>query len=79
MAMSRYDREVYSREFARLLNRALKQGGGDASQALAWLEGRYHLPLVLLFSGHRMELSDAYLDVREHILKRMEDVEKKSR
>lgn len=76
--MPSYDREVYSREFARLLNRALKQGGGDAGRALAWLEGKYHLPLVLFFSANRMELSDAYLDVREHILKRMEEVKKKS-
>lgn len=74
--MVRYDREVYSREFARLLNRALKQGQGDANQALAWLQAKYHLPLVLLFSPNRLELSDAFLDVREHILMRIREAEK---
>ncbi|MCW5875890.1 MAG: hypothetical protein KIS85_03310 [Anaerolineales bacterium] len=76
--MAQYNREIYSSQFARLLNRALKQGGGDAGQALSWLERKYHLPLMLLFTPHRLELSDAYLDVREHILMRMEEGQKKS-
>lgn len=67
-----YDREVYSRHFARLLNRALKKGNGDADQALIWLEKKYRPVLAVLLSRHRLEVSDAYMDVREHILKRIE-------
>jgi len=68
---SSYDRDVYSRYFARLLNYALKKGGGDSHAALLWLEKRYRLVLALFFSRHRREMSDAYMDVREHILNRI--------
>ncbi|HKY79593.1 MAG TPA: hypothetical protein VI688_03645 [Anaerolineales bacterium] len=70
---SPYDRDIYSRYFARLLNQALKQGGGDSQAALGWLEKRYRLVLALFFSRHRREMSDAYMDVREHILNRMKE------
>jgi len=70
-----YDRDVYSRYFARLLNQALKQGGGDARAALLWLEKRYRLVLGLFFSRHRREMSDAYMDVREHIQNRIKQEE----
>lgn len=68
---SSYDRDVYSRYFARLLNHALKKGGGDSRAALRWLEEKYRLMLALFFSRHRREMSDAYMDVREHILNRI--------
>ncbi|MEX1247675.1 MAG: hypothetical protein WEA61_04280 [Anaerolineales bacterium] len=64
---------MYSRNFARLLNRALKIGGGDARLALEWLNKRYRLFPILLFSRHRPEISDAYMDVRDHILKRIKE------
>lgn len=70
-----YDREVYQRSFARLLNRALKAGEGDPSRALEWLD-RKNKPLwTAIFGRHRAEMSDAYMDVREHILKRIEERE----
>ena len=69
--MTTYDRDFYSRSFARLINKALKKGNGDPEKALYWLEKRYNPLLALLFSRHRMELADAYLDAREHISKRI--------
>lgn len=77
-----YDREVYQRNFARLLNRALKVSGGDAAKALEWLDRKYKPLWTVLFSRHRAEVSDAYMDVREHIVKRIEesrDAEKQGR
>jgi len=68
-----YDHDLYSRNFARLLNRALKIGGGDASKALEWLDRKYKPLWTMLFSRHRAEMSDAYLDVREHIMKRIKE------
>jgi hypothetical protein len=68
-----YDREVYQRNFARLLNRALKIGGGDPSKALEWLDKKYKLLRMVIFSRHRAEMSDAYMDVREHMVKRMKE------
>lgn len=76
---SYYDREFYSRNFARLLNHALKKGGGDAQAALNWLEKKYRLTLSLFFSKHKPELSDAYMDVREHILNRIKEQAKEKR
>ncbi len=73
MTMSQYNRDVYSRTFARLLNRALKKGEGDASKALEWLDHRYKLIWNLLFTRHKAEISDAYMDVREHIVKRIKE------
>ena len=70
-----YDRQVYSRHFARLLNRALKMGAGDAQAALHWLEKRHRPVLTVLLSRHKLEVSDAYMDVREHILKRINESE----
>ncbi|MGH2583061.1 MAG: hypothetical protein ACRDFQ_09230 [Anaerolineales bacterium] len=70
--MTNYDRDFYSRRFARLINKALEKGKGDPMKALYWLEKRYNPLLALLFSRHRVELADAYLDAREHILKRIE-------
>ena len=72
-SMSGYDRDLYSRNFARLLNRALKKGGGDASKALEWLDRKYKPLWAVLFSKHRAEISDAYMDVREHIEKRIQE------
>jgi hypothetical protein len=70
-----YDRDFYSRTFARLINKALKKGDGDPAKALYWLEKRYNPLLALIVSRHRMELADAYLDAREHIKKRIDGVE----
>ena len=70
---SSYDRNVYSHYFGRLLNHALKKGGGDAQAALDWLDKRYRLVLAIFFSRHRSEMSDAYMDVREHILNRIKE------
>lgn len=66
-----YDHDVYSRNFARLLNRALKIGGGDAEKALQWLERKNKPFWTVLFSKHKAELSDAFMDVREHLVKRI--------
>jgi hypothetical protein len=74
--MPTYDRDVYSRDFARLLNKALKSANGDARKALVLLESRYRLVPSLIFSRHRAETSDAYLDVREHLLNRIHEIER---
>ncbi|MCL5428751.1 MAG: hypothetical protein M1347_02955 [Chloroflexi bacterium] len=71
--MAEYDHDVYSRNFARLLNRALKKGGGDAASALEWLDRHYKPVWAFVFNRHRAELADAYMDVREHIVKRIKD------
>lgn len=70
-----YDREIYQRNFARLLNRALKNGGGDPIQALEWLDRKQKPLWKALFGRHRAEMSDAYMDVREHLVKRIEESE----
>lgn len=70
---SAYDHDFYSRTFARLLNRALKKGEGDASKALEWLDHKYKPLWTMLFSRHRAEMSDAFMDVREHVVKRIKD------
>jgi hypothetical protein len=67
-----YNRDVYSQRFARLLNKALKRGKQDPRLALDWLENKYRLLPALLLTRHRLETTDAYLDVREHILNRMQ-------
>jgi hypothetical protein len=67
-----YNKSIYSRSFARLLNKALNKGGGDPRRALAWLERKYHPILAMLFTRHRLEQTDAYMDVREHLQKRAE-------
>ena len=69
--MPSYDKDVYSRNFARLLNKAMKKGASDPAQALHWLETKYNPFLAMLFTRHRLEMSDAYMDVREHITKRV--------
>ncbi|MDA1330340.1 MAG: hypothetical protein DWG76_05195 [Chloroflexi bacterium] len=71
MSKAQYNREIYSRTFARLLNKALKRGNGDAQLALAWLDRRHHLLFALLFTRYKLETTDAYLDVREHIENRI--------
>jgi hypothetical protein len=70
--MVSYDREKYSRQFARLLNKALKAGQGDAQAALAWLEKSNRPLLTLFFDKHPLEATDAYLDAREHLQRRLE-------
>jgi hypothetical protein len=70
--MSVYDQEVYQRNFARLLNRAIKAGQGDATMALMWLDSHYRPIWTILFSKHKAEMTDAYLDAREHLIKRIE-------
>lgn len=70
--MPSYNHDVYSRKFARLLNKAIKHGSGDPVKALNWLDKKYKPFFALLFSRQRVESTDAYLDVREHILKRIE-------
>lgn len=67
-----YDQNIYSRQFARLLNHALKQGEGDAERALHWLEQRYRLVLTILMTRYKAETADAYMDVREHLVNRIE-------
>lgn len=67
-----YDQNIYSQQFARLLNHALKQGAGDAQQALIWLERRYRLVLTILLTRYKAEMADAFMDVREHLVKRIE-------
>ena len=69
--MRPYDHDIYSQQFARLLNRSLQKGQGDPKLALEWLDKRYKLLFSLMFTRHKLEMSDAYMDVREHILKRM--------
>lgn len=68
-----YDKEIYSQKFARLLNRAMKRGGGDPQKALQWLDKQYKPLFALLFTRHKLETSDAYMDVREHIVERIKD------
>lgn len=71
--MPAYDRDLYSSKFARLLNQAMQKGQGDPHRALAWLDQKYKVLFALLFTRHKMETSDAYMDVREHIVKRIEN------
>ena len=68
-----YDHDFYSRNFARLLNRAMNKGAGDATKALEWLDRKYKPFWNILLSKHKAEMSDAYMDVREHIVKRIKD------
>ncbi len=75
--MAPYDREIYSQQFARLLNRALQKGKGDPRLALQWLDKKYKLLFSLVFTRHKLEISDAYMDVREHIVKRIEGMKSK--
>jgi hypothetical protein len=69
--MPAYDKEIYSQKFARLLNRAMKKGGGDPQKALQWLDKQYKPIFALIFTRHKLETSDAYMDVREHIVNRI--------
>lgn len=71
--MPGYDRDLYSKNFARLLNKALKKAEGNAAKALEWLDRNYKPLWAVVFSKHRAEISDAYMDVREHIVKRSKD------
>jgi hypothetical protein len=73
--MQSYDREIYSRQFARLLNKALKAGQGDAQAALTWLENSNRPMLTMLFDKHPLEMTDAYLDAREHLQRRLDEKE----
>lgn len=70
--MPAYDKEIYSQKFARLLNRAMKQGDGDPQKALHWLDKKYKPLFALFFTRHKLETSDAYMDVREHVVNRIE-------
>ena len=72
--MRPYDHDFYSQQFARLLNRSLQKGKGDPTLALDWLDRKYKLILSLMFTRHKLEISDAYMDVREHMLKRVKTV-----
>lgn len=74
--MAPYDREIYSQQFARLLNRALQKGKGDPRLALVWLDKKYKLLFSLALTRHKLEVSDAYMDVREHMIKRVEGMKK---
>jgi hypothetical protein len=69
--MKAYNKEIYSQKFARLLNRAMKQGAGDPQKALTWLDKNYKPLVALFFTRHKLETSDAYMDVREHIVERI--------
>lgn len=70
--MRPYNKEAYQQLFARLLNRALQQGQANPQVALQWLERKYKLGLAMLFSRHKLELADAYMDVRQHIQARVD-------
>jgi hypothetical protein len=69
--MSKYNHDIYRRSFARLLNKAIKRGGNSPQNAMIWLENRYKLFVVLMFTRYRVETTDAYMDVREHLAKRI--------
>lgn len=73
--MQSYDRKIYSRQFARLLNKALKTGEGDAQAALSWLEKSNRPILTMLLDKHALEKTDAYLDAREHLERRLTEKE----
>jgi len=73
--MSAYDQEVYRQLFVRLLARAMQQGRQDPAAALHWLERKYKLALAMLFTRHKLELADAFMDVRQHIQGRVDGVE----
>jgi hypothetical protein len=70
--MTNYDHDAYSKYFARLLNKAMKRGQGDPQKALHWLEKRYKALWRIVLTKKRLERADAYLDVREHVAKRIE-------
>jgi hypothetical protein len=70
--MSIYDKDFYQRNFARLLNKALKASNSDAAAALRWLDAHYKPLWTILFNKHKAEMTDAYLDVRDHLLKRVD-------
>lgn len=67
-----YDRPVYERTFARLLDRSLAKGKNDPAKALKWLNRPFRYALAVTFTVHRLETTDAFLDVREHLSKRIE-------
>ena len=68
--MANYQRDVYEKSFARLLNKALRKGANDPELALKWIDKRYRLLLILLTTQYRVESTDALMDVREHLIKR---------
>ena len=69
--MSNYQREEYEKKFARLLNKALRKGKNDPGRALSWLNKRSKLQFAWMLTSKRIEAVDAYLDVREHLEKRL--------
>jgi len=70
--MSNYDRSVYENAFASLLDLSLKKGGNDPVRALKWLNRPLRYFFAVMRSRHRLETTDAFLDVREHLEKRMQ-------
>lgn len=79
--MSNYHRLTYERTFARLLDRSLAKGKNDPTKALEWLNRPFRYALAVTFTVHRLETTDAFLDVREHLSKRIEllaETEKKA-
>lgn len=70
--MKAYSQDVYRQLFVRLLARAMQQGQQDPQAALLWLERKYKLALAMLFTRHKLELADAYMDVRQHIQGRLD-------
>ena len=70
-SMRPYNHDIYSQQFARLLNRSLQKGQGDPRLALEWLDKKYKLLFAVMFTRNKLEISDAYMDVREHIVKRI--------
>ncbi|HRN51576.1 MAG TPA: hypothetical protein PLC52_08575 [Anaerolineales bacterium] len=73
--MKAYSQDVYRQLFVRLLARAMQQGKQDQQVALHWLERKYKLALAMLFTRHKLELADAYMDVRQHIQARVDGTE----
>lgn len=73
--MKAYSQDVYRQLFVRLLARAMQQGKQDPHVALHWLERKYKLALAMLFTRHKLELADAYMDVRQYIQARVDGTE----
>ena len=73
--MDSYDRSIYETTFASLLDQSLRKGSNDPERALKWLNRPMRYFFALLRTSNRLEVTDAFLDVREHLTKRIELME----
>jgi hypothetical protein len=69
--MKSYNRSEYESAFAQLLERSLAKGKNDPGKALKWLNRPFRYSLAIIFNSNRLETTDAFLDVREHLEKRI--------